>query len=60
MAFAQAVFEISSNGEELCVVIMQRNKFVDEGKSLTGQIFKLLDLLSSKKQIFQVRFLYGG
>lgn len=34
--------------------ILQRNKFVAEGKLLMGQISRLEDLLSSKKKILQV------
>lgn len=33
---------------------LERNKFVDEGKSLSEHIFKLQDLLSSRKKILQL------
>jgi hypothetical protein len=38
---------------DLC--FLQRKKFVDEAKTLSEEISKLNDLLSSKKLIFQVR-----
>lgn len=36
---------------------MQRKKFVDEAKTLSEEISKLNELLSSKKLIFQVSYL---
>lgn len=36
------------------LTVLERNKFIDEGKSLMDQISKLEELLSSRKQILQV------
>ncbi|PHT74858.1 putative DNA gyrase subunit A, chloroplastic/mitochondrial [Capsicum annuum] len=47
---AEAILDISLRR----LTALERNKFVDEGKSLRGQISKLEELLSSKKQILQL------
>lgn len=47
---AEAILDISLRR----LTALERNKFVDEGKSLRAQISKLEELLSSKKQILQL------
>lgn len=47
---AEAILDISLRR----LTALERNKFVDEGKSLRAQISKLKELLSSKKQILQL------
>ncbi|XP_052192183.1 DNA gyrase subunit A, chloroplastic/mitochondrial isoform X18 [Diospyros lotus] len=47
---AEAILDISLRK----LTMLERNKFVDESKSLMEQIFKLQELLSSKKQILQL------
>ncbi|KAL3516328.1 hypothetical protein ACH5RR_023230 [Cinchona calisaya] len=47
---AEAILDISLRR----LTLLERNKFVEEGKSLTDQISKLLELLSSKKRILQL------
>lgn len=47
---AEAILDISLRK----LTALERNKFVDEGKSLRAQISKLEELLSSKKQILQL------
>ncbi|KMS95952.1 hypothetical protein BVRB_003600 [Beta vulgaris subsp. vulgaris] len=47
---AEAILDINLRK----LTILERNKFVDEGKSLMEQICKLEELLSSKKQILQL------
>nr|XP_027114281.1 DNA gyrase subunit A, chloroplastic/mitochondrial-like [Coffea arabica] len=47
---AEAILDISLRR----LTLLERNKFVDERKSLTEQISKLLELLSSKKRILQL------
>ncbi|KAL4582525.1 hypothetical protein LXL04_007076 [Taraxacum kok-saghyz] len=40
--------------KNMLFIVMQRNKYVNEGKSLTKQISNLEELLSSRKQTLQV------
>lgn len=47
---AEAILDISLRR----LTLLERSKFVDEGKSLNEQISKLKELLSSKTQILQV------
>ncbi|KAI8024087.1 hypothetical protein LOK49_LG03G01993 [Camellia lanceoleosa] len=47
---AEAILDISLRK----LTLLERNKFVDESNSLMEQIFKLQELLSSKKQILQL------
>ncbi|XP_021773396.1 DNA gyrase subunit A, chloroplastic/mitochondrial-like [Chenopodium quinoa] len=47
---AEAILDINLRK----LTVLERNKFVDEGKSLMEQICKLEELLSSKKQILQL------
>nr|XP_016487812.1 PREDICTED: DNA gyrase subunit A, chloroplastic/mitochondrial-like isoform X1 [Nicotiana tabacum] len=47
---AEAILDISLRR----LTALERNKFVEEGKSLRAQISKLEELLSSKKQILQL------
>ncbi|GMH11567.1 hypothetical protein Nepgr_013408 [Nepenthes gracilis] len=47
---AEAILDINLRK----LTVLERNKFVDEGKSLSEQISRLEDLLSSKKQILQL------
>ncbi|CAN4111330.1 unnamed protein product [Withania somnifera] len=47
---AEAILDISLRR----LTALERNKFVDEGKSLRAQISKLKELLSSKKQVLQL------
>ncbi|KAF8403484.1 hypothetical protein HHK36_011588 [Tetracentron sinense] len=47
---AEAILDITLRR----LTLLERKKFVDEGKSLTDQILKLKELLSSRKQIFQL------
>ncbi|XP_073526200.1 uncharacterized protein [Phyllobates terribilis] len=47
---AEAILDISLRK----LTSLERNKFIEEGKSLTDQISRLEELLSSKKQILQV------
>ncbi|KNA10112.1 hypothetical protein SOVF_147430 isoform A [Spinacia oleracea] len=47
---AEAILDINLRK----LTLLERNKFVDEGKSLMEQICRLEELLSSKKQILQL------
>ncbi|XP_073149212.1 DNA gyrase subunit A, chloroplastic/mitochondrial [Henckelia pumila] len=47
---AEAILDISLRR----LTFLEKNKFVDEGKSLTEQITKLHELLSSKRQILKL------
>lgn len=40
--------------DPLICYIIQKNKFIEEGKSLSAQISKLQELLSSKKLVLEV------